>query len=250
MTDMAFRNENVALQAKIRHLEEELKGLRSPISTGAPAAEQVPALPAIGADVARLVKAREAQEAVARRASQSSEQRTRAKIVASHAKRPQRVCVERSPGKTRVHIDRKLMRDALTEEALWHFWFFLINPGFVIAPLFAWGIIELFDVELMTGGLLGCLSWVAALAIGNVVYARLSNDSYTLDILEDGHFAMYAGASKTPALMGRRGELSVNLSDGDEAYLGWADISDRRTKVALTKLSPTDIASLRKAIEP
>jgi len=249
---MAFRNENVALRTKVQELQREIESLRgeredrdepslTPVEPSPPRGQKVAH---VGDDVAALVAHREAEEAEARRVSRDSASRKREETVARLKERPRRVHVEHLPGKTRVHIEEKLMRDAIREDAEWHFFFFLINPGIFIVGGLA-GLLTVAGVEVLAAICLALVTWVASLALGNVVKARLYNPRHTLELLGDGHFALYRGGRREPALFGSMSQLSVRLSDPDDADLGWVKIGDGRVKVELTKLCPADVAALR-----
>jgi hypothetical protein len=140
------------------------------------------------------------------------------------------------------------LRDALREDAEWHFWFFLINPGVFIVG----GLTALLAVVVGLGVpaaiATAVTTWVAVLGLGNIVHSRLANPRHTLDILESGYFALYSGSRSEPILYGSLGELAVGLSDHDPSRLGELRMEDGHSRIDLDKLSPADVSELRSVL--
>ncbi len=252
---MAFRDENTALRTKVHSLEEEVRSLRAQLDGSpskpelaerpSPTPPSVPTLGVPGPDVGALVRERYAAERATKRAKEEAERRERRARSEKLARRPDRVHVEQTTEGLRTYIAPKFLRDALAENAGWHFWFFLINPGFFIVGLLSVALITTFGMSLLSGIVTSVVSWVLALAAGNVAYARWTNPSYVIDILQE-YFAVYArSVDGDPILYGPLSELEVRLSDPDPARLGNVRIEDGRTRYDLDMLSPADVERLR-----
>jgi hypothetical protein len=254
---MAFRDENEALRAKVRALQDEVETLRSELD-----GRDEPPLPdppparrdalveneADGKPLAALVREREQAIRKAEALAEQREREKREKRIARYADRLPRVTVEAAGGRRRILIAPKLLRDQLLAQLGWGFGFIFVNPGVFIVVLLTSIFLGAFELPFGQAVLAGITSWVCLLSAGNLAYAQTVRRRVILDLTADGHFAIYARRAKDPILLGRTAALKVRIDEPDPSRLGSARFSDGRGEVEIDRLSAADLRSLREIL--
>lgn len=251
---MGFRDDNEALRARLRTLEEENRRLEEALERATepepePAAPpELESPPAEADDLAALVAAREAAERRAAVRERTAAEKERDRAAARLAKRPRRVHVESLAGVTRVRVDALLLRDKLQEQLGWGFGFIFINPGaFIVLAGSAW-VLNATDLDAGVGIALVVLLWALALALMNLAWAAVMRDSWRLEMTTGEHFALYSGRSKQPTLLGRLSELDARVPEPDDARLHQVTLRDGRGRVEIENLTGADLRALRGAL--
>jgi hypothetical protein len=85
------------------------------------------------------------------------------------------------------------------------------------------------------------------LALINLAWAWIFRKSYVIELTAE-HFAVFAGRSKEPTLLGQRSDLASMLPERNDATLHDVKLRDGRAEIELVKLSPADLEALRAAL--
>jgi hypothetical protein len=265
---VGFRDDNQALRARIQALEaekaklgEDKRRLESALKERAVQGESAApesAAPenvskengvkvlSLGAPIMDRVSKRNAQEQALKQKQHEAAAAQRAKVLRRLQSRSKRVQVQSASGSSVIRIEPPVLSDQLRLQLPWGFGFAFLNPGvFVMIGLgFVYGFY--LDVGLSQALLASLMTWVFALALINVVYAKWKSPPFRLE-LTNKHFALYKRGKK-PILFGTLGELEVDAPTPDPAELHRVRVSDGRGDEAIDYLCAEDVVSLNSAI--
>jgi len=251
---MAFRDENEALRAKVRALQEEVESLQGELRgreaepTAAPVALAEADIGHDPTDLAALVRKRELALRDAETRAAEHKRRKRDEKAARYADRPPRIAMDEAGGRRRIVIAPKLLRDQLYEQLGWGMGFAFVNPGVFIMVGLGVLFMETFELSAGWGVFAAITSWACLLFLINLAYAQIERRRILVDLTDDGHFAIYARRPKNPILLGRTTALEVRIDTADPSRLGSARFSDEHNGLEVDKLSARDLRALREIL--
>lgn len=234
----------LARNADLEHRVRELEAALQPAAEPSVPAPVPPPVRSSSTDIESLVDARMRTIHSARARHAEHERVARQRRIDKLLRRRARVTIAKDRDRTRITIARKSVRDGLVAQAGWGIGFAAINPGVFVV----FGLIGLLWSIGVPGELVAPLAiplWLVILLAINVVYARVTNRAWHLDLTRTGHFAVHRGNPRTATLFGVTAGLDARLEDQpDPAELHEIRLGDGHEELVIDGLTDRDVRAM------